>query len=121
MSKVERCPISDGDTDDHEDARSGQRAAAAAGARSPAHEATGDRAAALSGRPALQGHAPDYRSAAPADPSHLADGTMNYEGIFRHQLHDLHREGNYRVFCISSATPAISRTRPASATAAARP
>ncbi|MER9235015.1 5-aminolevulinate synthase [Mesorhizobium sp. M0622] len=24
---------------------------------------------------------------------------MNYEGFFRQQLHDLHMEGNYRVFC----------------------
>ncbi len=48
---------------------------------------------------AIRGLAPDYLSAAPTDPSHLPDGTMNYEGFFRHQLHDLHREGNYRVFC----------------------
>jgi 5-aminolevulinate synthase len=47
----------------------------------------------------LRGQAPDYLSAAPTDPSHLPDGTMNYEGFFRHQLHDLHLEGNYRVFC----------------------
>jgi hypothetical protein len=47
----------------------------------------------------LDGQAPDYMSAAPADPSHLPDGTMNYEGFFRRQLHDLHLEGNYRVFC----------------------
>jgi 5-aminolevulinate synthase len=48
---------------------------------------------------ALSGLAPDYLRAMPTDPSHLPDGTMNYEGFFRHQLHDLHREGNYRVFC----------------------
>jgi 5-aminolevulinate synthase len=24
---------------------------------------------------------------------------VNYEGFFQHQLHDLHRAGNYRVFC----------------------
>ena len=43
--------------------------------------------------------APDYLKAVPTDPSHLLDGTMNYEGFFRHQLHELHRQGNYRVFC----------------------
>jgi hypothetical protein len=48
---------------------------------------------------AVQGLAPDYLSAAPTDSTLLADGTMNYEGFFRHQLHDLHMEGNYRVFC----------------------
>src|ERR1700736_5481814 len=48
---------------------------------------------------AMRGLAPDYLSAPPTDPSHLPDGTMNYEGFFRHRLHDLHREGNYRVFC----------------------
>jgi 5-aminolevulinate synthase len=48
---------------------------------------------------AIRGLAPDYLSATPTDPSHLPDGTMNYEGFFRHRLHDLHREGNYRVFC----------------------
>jgi len=48
---------------------------------------------------AIRGLAPDYLSAPPTDPSHLPDGTMNYEGFFRHQLHDLHKEGNYRVFC----------------------
>src|SRR4051794_36246092 len=47
---------------------------------------------------ARHGLAPDYLSAAPADPSHLPDGTMNYEGFFRHRLHDLHMQGNYRVF-----------------------
>src|SRR5258708_2949365 len=46
-----------------------------------------------------RGLAPDYLSAAPTDPSHRPDGTMNYEGCFPHQLHDLHMEGNYRVFC----------------------
>src|SRR5438270_7885132 len=48
---------------------------------------------------ALRGPALDYLSAAPTDAPHLPDGTLNYEGFFRHQLHDLHREGNYRVFC----------------------
>ena len=48
---------------------------------------------------ARRGLAPSYLSTAPAGPSHLPDGTMNYEGFFQHQLHDLHREGNYRVFC----------------------
>jgi len=48
---------------------------------------------------ALRGLAPDYLNATPTDPSHLPDGTMNYEGFFRHRLHDLHKEGNYRVFC----------------------
>jgi hypothetical protein len=48
---------------------------------------------------ALCGLAPDYLSAAPTDPSHLADGTVDYEGFIRHQLHDLPMEGNYRVFC----------------------
>jgi 5-aminolevulinate synthase len=48
---------------------------------------------------ALGGSPPDYLSAKPNVPSHLPDGTMNYEGFFRQQLHDLHMEGNYRVFC----------------------
>src|SRR5258708_897943 len=48
---------------------------------------------------ALRGPAPSYLSAAPTDPSHFVDGTTNYEGFFRRQLHDLHMEGNYRVFC----------------------
>ena len=48
---------------------------------------------------ALGGPAPDYLSATPTDPPHLPGGTMNYEGFFRHQLHHLHVEGNYRVFC----------------------
>jgi 5-aminolevulinate synthase len=47
----------------------------------------------------LRGQAPDYLRAAPTDPPHLSDGTMNYEGFFRRQLHGLHLEGNYRVFC----------------------
>src|SRR5882724_11390269 len=48
---------------------------------------------------ALGGPPPNYLSAKPTDPWHLHDGTMNYEGFFRQQLHDLHMEGNYRVFC----------------------
>jgi 5-aminolevulinate synthase len=48
---------------------------------------------------AVRGLAPDYLSAAPDDAVHRSDGRMNYEGFFRHQLHDLHRAGNYRVFC----------------------
>jgi 5-aminolevulinate synthase len=47
----------------------------------------------------VRGLAPDYLRAAPTDPSHLPDGRMNYEGFFRHRLHDLHMDGNYRVFC----------------------
>src|SRR5580704_11826910 len=47
----------------------------------------------------LRGEAPDYLRAPPTDPSHLPDGTLNYEAFFRRQLHDLHLEGNYRVFC----------------------
>jgi 5-aminolevulinate synthase len=50
---------------------------------------------------AAPGHdlAPDYVSVAPTDSAHLPDGTMNYEVFFRRQLHDLHMEGNFRVFC----------------------
>jgi 5-aminolevulinate synthase len=48
---------------------------------------------------AVRGLAPGYLSAPPADPPRLPDGRMNYEGFFRHALHDLHMEGNYRVFC----------------------
>src|SRR5499433_4477594 len=46
-----------------------------------------------------RGVGPDYLRAAPTDASHLPDGTMNYEGFFRRQLHELHMQGNYRVFC----------------------
>jgi len=63
-------------------------AAAAAGARSPAHES--DRRSsrpALSGDPSLQGHAPTIECP-PADPSASRRRDDNYEGIFRHQLHD---------------------------------
>jgi 5-aminolevulinate synthase len=48
---------------------------------------------------AVRGLAPDYLRAAPDDAAHRVDGGMNYEGFFRRQLHDLHRAGNYRVFC----------------------
>jgi 5-aminolevulinate synthase len=48
---------------------------------------------------AVRGVAPDYLRVAPTDPSHSADGNFNHEGFFRHRLHDLHTEGNYRVFC----------------------
>jgi 5-aminolevulinate synthase len=46
-----------------------------------------------------RGLAPDYLRATPTDVTHLLDGTLNYEGFFRRQLHDLHMAGNYRVFC----------------------
>ena len=48
---------------------------------------------------AVRGLGPKYLSAAPTASTHFPDGTMNYEGFFRQQLHDLLREGNYRVFC----------------------
>ena len=48
---------------------------------------------------ALGASPPNYLSATPTEPSHLPDGTMHYEGFFLRQLHDLHMEGNYRVFC----------------------
>jgi 5-aminolevulinate synthase len=47
----------------------------------------------------VRGLAPNYLRAAPDNATHRADGRMNYEGFFRRQLHDLHRAGNYRVFC----------------------
>jgi 5-aminolevulinate synthase len=46
----------------------------------------------------VRGLAPDYLRAAPDDATHRLDGTVNYEGFFRRQLHDLHMAGNYRVF-----------------------
>jgi 5-aminolevulinate synthase len=48
---------------------------------------------------AVRGLASDYLRSAPTDVTHLFDGTLNYEGFFRRELHDLHRAGNYRVFC----------------------
>jgi 5-aminolevulinate synthase len=49
--------------------------------------------------PPGRGLAPDYLSTAPAASVHLPCGAMNYEVFFRRQLHDLHMEGNFRVFC----------------------
>jgi 5-aminolevulinate synthase len=43
--------------------------------------------------------APSYMTAEPVDPLLLDNGKTNYEAVFKHQLHALHREGNYRVFC----------------------
>jgi 5-aminolevulinate synthase len=46
------------------------------------------------------GLAPGYLvGTPPAEPALRADGAMNYEGFFQHELHALHIEGNYRVFC----------------------
>jgi 5-aminolevulinate synthase len=47
----------------------------------------------------VRGLAPDYLRVAPSDAVHRPDGRMNYEGFFQRQLHDLHRAGDYRVFC----------------------
>ncbi len=46
----------------------------------------------------VRGLAPTFMRAEPA-PLHHADGRLNYEGAFQQQLHALHREGEYRVFC----------------------
>ena len=47
-----------------------------------------------------RGVAPAYmRGLPPVDPLHRSDGTMNYETYFQGELHALHMEGNYRVFC----------------------
>ncbi len=47
-----------------------------------------------------RGVAPAYmRGLPPVDPLHRPDGTMNYETYFQGELHALHMEGNYRVFC----------------------
>jgi len=47
-----------------------------------------------------RGVAPSYmRGMPPAEPLHRPDGTMNYETFFQGELHGLHMEGNYRVFC----------------------
>ena len=47
----------------------------------------------------VRGLAPDYMRGGPALATTNPDGTPNYEAHFRHALHDLHMEGNYRVFC----------------------
>ena len=48
----------------------------------------------------VRGVAPAYmRGLPPVDPLHRPDGTMNYETYFQGELHALHMEGNYRVFC----------------------
>jgi 5-aminolevulinate synthase len=48
----------------------------------------------------VRGLAPSYmRGMPPAAPLHRPDGTMNYESFFQNELHELHMEGNYRVFC----------------------
>jgi 5-aminolevulinate synthase len=44
----------------------------------------------------VRGLAPDYMRSPPPE---VAEGLPNYENFFRQQLHELHMEGNYRVFC----------------------
>jgi 5-aminolevulinate synthase len=47
---------------------------------------------------AVRGLAPSYLTAPPTEPLHTESGHLNYESFFRSELHDLHMEGNYRVF-----------------------
>jgi 5-aminolevulinate synthase len=49
---------------------------------------------------AVRGLAPSYmRGVPPGQPLHRPDGTINYDTYFQTELHNLHMEGNYRVFC----------------------
>ncbi len=48
----------------------------------------------------VRGLAPGYMVGMPvAGPLHKADGATNYESFFQSELHGLHMQGNYRVFC----------------------
>ncbi len=48
----------------------------------------------------IRGQAPNYmKGMPPAEPLYRDDGAMNYESYFQNELHNLHMEGNYRVFC----------------------
>ncbi len=49
---------------------------------------------------AVRGLAPDYmRGVAPTGPSRRPGGALDCEFFFKQQLHELHLQGNYRVFC----------------------